>query len=61
MNVNIILDDTVKSGYVVLSIISSGEYMGRSFVKMFPKVSTSSLLVLRITGVGREPKYNGEV
>jgi hypothetical protein len=61
MNVNIILDDIVKSGSVVLSVMSDGEYMGRSFVKMFPNVSTLSLLVIRIIGVGREPKYNGEV
>ena len=60
MNVNIILDDIVKSGSVVLSVMSDGEYMGRSFVKMFPNVNLS-LLVIRITGVGREPKYNGEV
>ena len=61
MNVNIILDDIVKSGSVVLSVMSDGEYMGHSFVKMFPNVSTLSLLVIRIIGVGREPKYNGEV
>ena len=53
MNVNIILDDIVKSGSVVLSVMSDGENMGRSFVKMFPNVSTLSLLVIRITGVGR--------
>jgi len=61
MNVNIILDDIVKSESVVLSIMSDGKYIGRSFVKMFPKVSALSLLVIRIIGVGREPKYNGEV
>ena len=61
MNFNIIIDAIVKSGSVVLFVMSDGEYMGHSFVKMFPNVSTLSLLVIRIIGVGREPKYNGEV
>ena len=61
MNVNIIFDDIVESGSVVLSVMPDGEYMGRSFVKMSPNVSTLILLVIRIIGVEREPKYNGEV